>query len=94
MARFFFNRRGADTETADHSRRITAVTRASLALTEADGVSVSEIACAHPECGDAETVILVMRPGKKTEAVKIQKAMRLATDAEVDAALNALKTQG
>lgn len=90
MARFFFNRRGGDPEAADQAARITAITREALGLGEADGVSVSEIACSHPECGDAETVILVMRAGRKTEAVKVAKAMRLASDDEVRAALATL----
>lgn len=79
MARFFFNRRGQDPETVDASRRLSALVRDLLDLTEDDGVTVSEIACSHPECGDAETVVLVMRLGRPTEAVKVLKAMRLVT---------------
>ncbi|QCI65723.1 hypothetical protein [Phreatobacter stygius] len=87
MARFFFNRRGADPEIADASRRLTLAVRDILALGPDDGVTVSEIACSHPECGDAETVILIMRLGRRTEAVKVLKAMRLVTDDELRAAL-------
>lgn len=87
MARFFFNRRGQDPETADASRRLTALVRDILELTEDDGVTVSEIACSHPECGDAETVVLVMRLGRRTEAVKVMKAMRLVTEDELRQAL-------
>ena len=43
MARFFFNRRGPDPETADASRRLTALVRDILSLTDDDGVTVSEI---------------------------------------------------
>ena len=87
MARFFFNRRGQDPETADASRRLTNLVRDILALSEDDGVTVSEIACSHPECGDAETVVLVMRVGRRTEAVKVLKAMRLVTEDELRKAL-------
>ncbi|WP_296577301.1 hypothetical protein [Phreatobacter sp.] len=87
MARFFFNRRAQDPETADASRRLTTLVRTILALTEDDGVTVSEIACSHPECGDAETVILIMRAGRRTEAVKVLKAMRLVTEEALRQAL-------
>jgi len=81
MARFFFNRRGQDPDIADASRRLTRDVREILALTEDDGVTVSEIACSHPECGDAETVILIMRLGQRTEAVKVLKPMaQVSTD--------------
>lgn len=90
MARFFFNRRGPDPATADASRGLTDRVRALLSLTADDGVTVSEIACSHPECGDAETVVLVMRLGRKTEAVKVLKAMRLVTDEDLAAALATL----
>ena len=83
MARFFFNRRGQDPETADASRRLTALVRGILSLTDDDGVTVSEIACSHPQCGDAETIVLVMRLGRPTEAVKIAKAMRLVSEEEL-----------
>jgi hypothetical protein len=89
MARFFFNRRGSDPETADASRRLSALVRSHLALSEDDGVTVSEIACSHPECGDAETVILIMRLGRRTEAVKVLKAMRLVTEEDLRQALAA-----
>lgn len=87
MARFFFNRRGQDPETADASRRLTGLVRDILQLSEDDGVTVSEIACSHPECGDAETVVLVMRLGRRIEAVKVLKAMRLVTEDELRKAL-------
>jgi hypothetical protein len=48
---------------------------------------VSEIACGDPGCGGAETVILVLRAGRRTEAIKVKKALRLADDAEIIAAL-------
>lgn len=89
MARFFFNRRGADPEMSDASRRLTASVREILTLGPDDGVTVSEIACSHPECGDAETVVLIMRLGRRTEAVKILKAMRLVTEDDLRASLAA-----
>ena len=87
MASFFFNRRGQDPDTADASRRLTAMVRDILSLTDDDGVTVSEIACSHPECGDAETIVLVMRLGRSTEAVKVAKAIRLVSEEELREAL-------
>ncbi|MFC7051879.1 hypothetical protein ACFQI3_04170 [Hansschlegelia quercus] len=77
-------------ERADASRRIAAYARQALSLGEDDAVTVSEIACGDPECGGAETVILIMRVGRKTEAVKVKKAMALATEGEVAEALRGL----
>lgn len=90
MARFFFNRRNVDPSQRDASRRIGDWVRARLALTDDDGVTVSEIACAHPECGEAETVILVMRAGRRTEAAKVLKPMAEVSEDEVADALAAL----
>lgn len=91
MARFFFSRRpGSDPQVNDRSKAVTALVRTTLALDDMDGVSVSEVACAHPDCGDAEIVILVMRAGRRTEAVKVLKSLALVTDAEIIDALGAL----
>lgn len=44
---------------------------AALGLREGDQVTISEIECADPACPGLETVVLVMRAGEKTKAVKI-----------------------
>lgn len=77
-----FRRNREDPERADASRRLSALVRDILALGEDDAVTVSEIACGDPACGGAETVVLVMRVGRKTEAVKLM--MPMASVAEED----------
>jgi len=77
-----FRRNREDPERADASRRLSALVRDILALGEDDAVTVSEIACGDPACGGAETVVLVMRVGRKTEAVKLM--MPMARVAEED----------
>lgn len=45
--------------------------REALGGDEAIGFTISEIACNDAACGGVETIILVMRPGRRTEAVKV-----------------------
>lgn len=88
MALFF--RAREDPARADASARVTAYARSALGLSEDDAVTVSEIACGDPECGGAETVILIMRAGRKTVAAKLRMPMAVATEADVATALAAL----
>ena len=46
-----------------------------LGLTEADALAVNEIACADPGCPDMETIVLVMRAGAPTRALRIRRPM-------------------
>lgn len=78
-----FRRDREDPARADASRRVAALVREVLALGEDDAVTVSEIACGDPACGGAETVVLVMRVGRKTEAVKLMMPMAEVGDADV-----------
>lgn len=41
-----------------------------LGLSEADALAVNEIACADPGCPDMETIVLVMRAGVPTRALR------------------------
>ncbi|MBD8908511.1 hypothetical protein [Methylorubrum zatmanii] len=45
--------------------------RPALGLGEGDALSVNEIACPDPGCPDVETVVLVMRAGEPTRALRI-----------------------
>lgn len=85
----FFRSRAEDPARADASRRIAALVRAELALGDDDAVTVSEIDCGDPACGGAETVVLVMRAGRKTLAVKLMMPMATATEADVRTAFAA-----
>ncbi|WP_343311775.1 hypothetical protein [Ancylobacter crimeensis] len=62
--------------------------RVLLGLGEDSTLSISEIACGDPACGGAETVVLIMRPGRRTEAAKILKPLATVTDAELREALS------
>ncbi|GJE58633.1 hypothetical protein [Methylobacterium trifolii] len=48
---------------------------AALGLGEADALTVNEIACADPGCPDIETVVLVMRAGEPTRAIRVRRPM-------------------
>ena len=57
---------------AQAASRAKAVLRPALDLSEADALSVNEIACADPGCPDVETVVLVMRAGEPTRALRFR----------------------
>ncbi|GLK76780.1 hypothetical protein GCM10008171_20340 [Methylopila jiangsuensis] len=80
MALFFRSKRAEDPERAAVSRRLNDLARAALALGEDDALTVSEIACGDPACGGAETVILVMRVGARTKALKLAMPMAQVTE--------------
>jgi hypothetical protein len=58
---------------------LKAQVRALLGLPEVATIAVNEILCADPACPGNETVILVMKPGEKTRAYKLQMAMAEVT---------------
>lgn len=90
MGWFTLGRR-RDERTAAASAEVAGIVRTCLGLKDEDAVTVSEIACGDPACGGAETVILVMRAGRKTEAVKVSKSLALITRPEIEDALQALR---
>lgn len=50
-------------------------------------MKVNEILCPDPSCPGLETIILVMRAGRKTQAAKVEKPLAEVTRAEVETAL-------
>lgn len=52
---------------------------AALGLEPADAVTVNEIACPDPGCPDLETIVLVMRVGEPTRALRIRRTMDAVT---------------
>jgi len=74
---------------AEAAARIKAEVRDLLGLPEAAAIAVNEILCADPACPGTETVILVMAPGKKTQAIKLQMAMAEVTSPLLSEALSA-----
>jgi hypothetical protein len=90
---------GRNNADRDESRRLKSI---ALALLETRGqvtttspadwsVSVNEIVCADPACPGSETVILVMAPGRRSVALKVQKPM---ADTTADDVAEVLARQG
>ncbi len=69
------------------AERLKGQVRALLGFDETVAVAVNEILCADPACPGSETVILVMKPGEKTRAFKLQMAMDEVTPEALEEAL-------
>lgn len=80
--------RARSAERAGLAARLKAEIAAALGLGEADALAVNEIACPDPGCPDMETVVLVMRAGEPTRALRVRRPME-AVDAHDLAALAA-----
>lgn len=65
--------RARSAERAAIAARLKQDLRAALGLGEADTLAVNEIACADPGCPDMETIVLVMRVGAPTRALRIRR---------------------
>jgi hypothetical protein len=83
MLRWLRERRIHKSDQAPLLAQIKSRIRVSFALDEADTVVVNEIACPDPGCPDLETVILIMRPGRKTQAVKIAGPLSQVSDSDL-----------
>jgi hypothetical protein len=59
----------------DAAAQVKRQVRELLGLPENAVIAVNEILCADPACPGTETVILVMKPGEKTRAFKVQMAL-------------------
>ena len=53
-------------------------------------LTISEIDCGDPACPGLETIILVMREGEATQAVKVRKPMQDVTEADIAEAMRYL----
>lgn len=82
---------GAKAEAKAAAERLKGQVRVLLSLPENAAVAVNEILCADPSCPGTETVILVMKPGAKTQAFKLQMAMAEVTEEALAEALDAPK---
>ena len=86
-----FDRRGS----IDLTEKVAAIklwTRQNLPLTEESVVSVSEFACAKPNCPNRQTVILVMSEDAPTQKMSIHKTVADVSEADVfDACLELLR---
>ena len=68
-------------------QRVKVWVMACLELAPETPVAVNEIVCRDPSCPGVETVMLVMRPGDKTRAYKVPKAIEDVTEQDVREAL-------
>ncbi|MBS9477860.1 hypothetical protein [Ancylobacter radicis] len=90
MARLFFRRGQSEEAAPDAARELATRARAILGVGEDTTVSITEIACGDPACGGAETVVLVMRPGRRTEAAKLYCPLARVSDDDLREALQPL----
>ena len=81
-----FGRKQEDGRKALAERLKTDVRRL-LGLPETAAIAVNDILCADPSCPGTETVILVMNPGEKTKAYKVQVALAEVGEDDLLAAL-------
>lgn len=67
--------------------RVKEIARTVLRASAETAFAVNEIACNDPGCPGLETVILVMEPGQKTRAIKVQKPLEEVAEHDILAAL-------
>lgn len=87
MALFGFGRSARVPPDDADRRRIEAWAREAAALSEADVVKVNEVLCPDPACPGFETVILLMRTGQRTRAVKVAKPIAEVSQTDVAGAV-------
>lgn len=83
----FAKRAGIPDRNAAATERVKALAAGLLALPPGSQITVSEIVCLDPACPGTETVMLIMVPGRKTQAAKVTKAAGEVGEPEVRAAL-------
>ncbi|MBO0750935.1 MAG: hypothetical protein J2P53_02420 [Bradyrhizobiaceae bacterium] len=71
----------------DATRKLADWARTILKADDDVGVSVLELDCCGDVCCDPETVVLVMRRDRSTEAIIISKPLEIVTYADLEAAL-------
>lgn len=84
-----FGKDKRDVAGADVAAQVKRRVRELLGLPENAVIAVNEILCADPACPGTETVILVMKPGEKTRAFKMQMGLAELTPEALAQALSA-----
>ncbi|CAN7452303.1 hypothetical protein LJR090_003676 [Bosea sp. LjRoot90] len=84
-----FGKDKRDAAGADAAAQVKRQVRELLHLPENAVIAVNEILCADPACPGTETVILVMKPGEKTRAFKVQMGLAELTPEALAEALSA-----
>lgn len=87
MALFGFGRSARVPADDGRRREMEAWVREAAGLGGADVVKVNEVLCPDPACPGFETVILLMRAGQRTRAVKVAKPIADVSQADVAAAV-------
>lgn len=83
-----FGRDKREAAGADAAAQVKRQVRELLGLPENAVIAVNEILCADPACPGTETVILVMKPGEKTRAFKVQMGLAELTPEALAQALS------
>jgi hypothetical protein len=83
---FLRNAFGGSRTDPEAVERVKAWMRAALGSADA-ALAVNEIACTDPSCPGVETVVLIMEPGRKTRACKVQKPVDAVTEEDIREAL-------
>jgi hypothetical protein len=71
----------------DRLDALKSIVRERLGLDDAAVVSISEIQCGDPACPGNETVILVMRPKRRTAAYRVPAPLSEVGPEDIEAAL-------
>lgn len=81
-----------DRKTKDHSarQRVRNWAIAVLGDEPPTTLTISEIDCGDPSCPGLETIILIMREGEATQAIKIRKPLDTISEQDVCEALRYL----
>jgi hypothetical protein len=82
-----FSKRNGSSARTNAVLELTLQVRAILDVDDDAVVSISEHDCGDPECGGLQTVILVLRPGQPTKAVRIAKPSESVTRHDLSEAL-------
>jgi len=83
-----FGRDKRDATGADAAAQVKRQVRELLDLPDNAVIAVNEILCADPACPGTETVVLVMKPGEKTRAFKVQMGLAELTPEALSQALS------
>lgn len=77
----------------DATLELTVRVRTLLNVCDDTVVSISGHQCADPDCGEAGTIILLMRPDRSTSRIRIAKPPEAVTAGDLQAALPPLASQ-
>jgi hypothetical protein len=83
----WFQRKALSREQIAATESIRGWVRKALSLPDETAIAVNEIVCTDPSCPGTETVMLIMAPGQKTRAAKVDRELVDVTEADVQTSL-------